>query len=50
MTALELSRLQFAVVTVYHYLFVPLSISLATLTAPAADGRVPRRATRGGSG
>ena len=27
MTALELSRLQFAVVTVYHYLFVPLSIS-----------------------
>jgi cytochrome bd ubiquinol oxidase subunit I len=32
-TALELSRLQFAVVTVYHYLFVPLSISLATLTA-----------------
>ena len=33
MTALELARLQFAVVTVYHYLFVPLSISLATLTA-----------------
>ena len=33
MTALELSRLQLAVVTVYHYLFVPLSISLATLTA-----------------
>lgn len=33
MTALELSRLQFAVVTVYHYLFVPLSISLAALTA-----------------
>ena len=33
MTALELSRLQFAVVTVYHYLFVPLSISLSALTA-----------------
>ncbi|MEJ2885605.1 cytochrome ubiquinol oxidase subunit I [Actinomycetospora aeridis] len=33
MTALELSRLQFAVVTIYHYLFVPLSISLASLTA-----------------
>lgn len=33
MTALELSRLQFAVVTIYHYLFVPLSISLAALTA-----------------
>src|ERR1700761_8823785 len=33
MTTLELARLQFAVVTVYHYLFVPLSISLAALTA-----------------
>ena len=33
MTVLELSRLQFAVVTIYHYLFVPLSISLAALTA-----------------
>lgn len=33
MTALELSRLQFAVVTVYHYLFVPLSISLSALAA-----------------
>jgi cytochrome d ubiquinol oxidase subunit I len=32
-TALELSRLQFAVVTVYHYLFGPLSIALAALTA-----------------
>ncbi len=33
MTALELSRLQFAVVPVYHSLFVPLSISLSALTA-----------------
>ncbi len=30
---LDATRLQFAVVTIYHYLFVPLSISLATLTA-----------------
>ena len=30
---LELTRLQFAVVTIYHYLFVPLSISLALATA-----------------
>ena len=37
MTVLELTRLQFAVVTIYHYLFVPLSISLAALTAGAAD-------------
>ncbi|WP_224760443.1 cytochrome ubiquinol oxidase subunit I [Salinibacterium sp. ZJ450] len=29
----DLSRLQFAVVTIYHYFFVPLSISLASITA-----------------
>jgi cytochrome bd-type quinol oxidase subunit 1 len=46
MTALELSRLQFAVVTIYHYLFVPLSISLAALTA----GRRPPGGARGTSG
>ncbi|NHC46679.1 cytochrome ubiquinol oxidase subunit I [Motilibacter aurantiacus] len=33
MDVLELTRLQFAVTTLYHYLFVPLSISLSTLTA-----------------
>jgi cytochrome d ubiquinol oxidase subunit I len=30
---IELARLQFAVTTIYHYFFVPLSISLAGLTA-----------------
>ncbi|GAB7193579.1 cytochrome ubiquinol oxidase subunit I [Kineococcus sp. NUM-3379] len=30
---LDLTRLQFAVVTIYHYLFVPLSISLAAAAA-----------------
>src|SRR6201995_5960183 len=30
---LDLTRLQFAVVTIYHYLFVPMSISLAAITA-----------------
>ncbi len=30
---LDLTRLQFAVVTIYHYLFVPMSISLAAVTA-----------------
>jgi cytochrome d ubiquinol oxidase subunit I len=30
---LELTRLQFAVVTIYHYFFVPLSISLAATAA-----------------
>jgi cytochrome d ubiquinol oxidase subunit I len=33
MDVLELTRLQFAVVTIYHYLFVPLSISLAGTAA-----------------
>lgn len=30
---LDATRLQFAVVTIYHYLFVPLSISLSAITA-----------------
>ena len=30
---LDLTRLQFAVVTIYHYLFVPLTISLAAVAA-----------------
>jgi cytochrome d ubiquinol oxidase subunit I len=33
MNVLDLTRLQFAVVTIYHYLFVPLSISLAAIAA-----------------
>ena len=33
MSALDLSRWQFAITTVYHFLFVPISISLAFLTA-----------------
>jgi cytochrome d ubiquinol oxidase subunit I len=33
MDVLDLTRLQFAVVTIYHYLFVPLSISLAAAAA-----------------
>ena len=33
MDVLDLTRLQFAVVTIYHYLFVPMSISLAAIAA-----------------
>ncbi|MEU4694804.1 cytochrome ubiquinol oxidase subunit I [Actinoplanes sp. NPDC023714] len=33
MDVLDLTRLQFAVVTIYHYLFVPLSITLAATAA-----------------
>ncbi len=41
---LDLTRLQFAVVTIYHYLFVPLSISLAGIAAglEIAGRRRPR--------
>ncbi|WP_433361832.1 cytochrome ubiquinol oxidase subunit I [Actinoplanes sp. CA-142083] len=33
MDVLDLTRLQFAVVTIYHYFFVPMSISLAAIAA-----------------
>ena len=33
MDVLDLTRLQFAVVTIYHYLFVPLSICLSATAA-----------------
>ena len=33
MDVLDLTRLQFAVVTIYHYFFVPLSISLSAVAA-----------------
>ena len=50
MTALDLSRLQFAVVTIYHYLFVPLSISPGDADGAAADAWRTAPATRAGSG
>lgn len=33
MTELILSRLQFAVITSYHFLFVPLTLGLSVLVA-----------------
>ncbi|MFL5883105.1 MAG: cytochrome ubiquinol oxidase subunit I, partial [Actinomycetota bacterium] len=33
MSAVDLSRLQFATTSIYHFLFVPLTIGLAFLTA-----------------
>src|ERR1700761_5967232 len=33
MDVLDLTRLQFAVVSIYHYFFVPMSISLAAVCA-----------------
>ncbi|MBC3763263.1 cytochrome ubiquinol oxidase subunit I [Quadrisphaera oryzae] len=50
MDVVDITRLQFAVVTIYHYLFVPLSISLAGLTAGLQTASVltrdPERAQR----
>ena len=50
MTIEALTRLQFAVTTLYHYLFVPLSISLALFTAllQTAHLRAQRRVERSG--
>jgi len=33
MTVLELSRWQFGIATVYHFIFVPLTLSLSYLVA-----------------
>jgi cytochrome d ubiquinol oxidase subunit I len=33
MSMLELSRWQFAIITVYHFIFVPLTIGLSILVA-----------------
>jgi cytochrome d ubiquinol oxidase subunit I len=46
MDVLDLTRLQFAVVTIYHYLFVPLSISLAATAAGLQIAWLRTRADR----
>ena len=37
MDALDVSRWQFGITTVYHFIFVPLTIGLAPLIADHAD-------------
>jgi cytochrome bd ubiquinol oxidase subunit I len=46
MDVLDLTRLQFAVVTIYHYFFVPLSISLAAAAAGLEIAWLRTRAAR----
>jgi cytochrome d ubiquinol oxidase subunit I len=46
MNVLDLTRLQFAVVTIYHYFFVPLSISLAATAAGLEIAWLRTRADR----
>ena len=45
MSAVDLSRLQFATTTIYHFLFVPLTIGLAFLW-PSSRPCGTARATR----
>jgi cytochrome d ubiquinol oxidase subunit I len=46
MDVLDLTRLQFAVVTIYHYFFVPMSISLAGVAAGLEIAWLRTRADR----
>ena len=50
MSALDLSRWQFGITTVYHFIFVPLTIGLAPLVADHADGLGRSPATSAGIG
>src|SRR3954447_576472 len=51
-TTVDLARIQFATTTLYHFLFVPLTLGLARLVAACRDaGRRPARSiafSRGG--
>ena len=38
MDALDLARWQFGITTVYHFLFVPLTIGMAAVHRSTADG------------
>ena len=42
-TTVDLARLQFATTSLYHFLFVPLTLGLAPLVAAHADALVSRR-------
>ena len=45
MDALDVARWQFGITTVYHFLFVPLTIGLSVLVAILQTAWVPHRAT-----
>ena len=46
MSQLDLARLQFAMTSIYHFLFVPVTIGLAFLIAVLQTTLVPLRARR----
>ena len=43
MNSLELARWQFGITTLYHFIFVPVTIGLATFTAYCQTPLVPDR-------
>ena len=46
MNALDLARWQFGIITVYHFIFVPITIGLSTLVAVLQTAWVrPARST-----
>ena len=50
MDVLDVSRWQFGITTVYHFIFVPLTIGLAPLIAVDADRLGRHRTTPRGTG
>ena len=49
MTLVTLSRLQFALTALYHFLFVPLTLGLSLMLAIMESGLRDDRARRSGS-
>ena len=50
LSQLDLARLQFAMTSIYHFLFVPVTIGTALLVADPAHAVVPHRATSSTAG
>ena len=50
MSALDIARWQFGITTVYHFLFVPITIGCRLVRRGVADALVPHAATRSTSG
>ena len=46
MDVLEIARWQFGIITVYHFLFVPITIGLSAIVAGVRDGLAAHRARR----
>ena len=49
-TTVDLARAQFATTSIYHFLFVPLTLGLGPIVADHADASGTGRTTRSGYG